>query len=106
MKGRHYLEFLLIRLTPRSPLIVEILAQNIMNERDTCMIMVLKWVSIESDIREAEIFHKPALLADLKAAGLWKSGRNIAFLDYRIVNLDVTSYSPLYSNTSSIHQAH
>lgn len=70
------------------------------------MIMVLKWESIKSDIREAEIFHKPALLADLKAVGLWKFGRNIAFLDYRIVNLDVTFYSPIYSNTILIHQAH
>lgn len=60
MKGRHYFEFLMIRLTPRPPQIVEILAQNIINERDTCMIMVLNCVSIKSDIREAEIFHKPA----------------------------------------------
>lgn len=71
----------MIRLTPRPPLIVEILVQNIINERDTCMIMVLKCVSIKSDSREAEIFHKPALSADLKAVGLWKSGINIAFLD-------------------------
>lgn len=68
--------------------------------------MVLKCASIKSDIREAEIFHKPGLLADLKAVGLWNPGRNIAFLDYRIVNSDATSYSPLYSNTISIHQAH
>lgn len=60
----------MIRLTPRLPLIVEILAQNMINERDTCMIMVLKCVSIMSDIREAEILHKPALLADLKAGSL------------------------------------
>lgn len=97
VKGRHYLEFLMIRLTPHSPPIVEILAQNIINERDTCMLMVLKCVSIKSDTREPEIFHKPALLADLKAVGLWKSGRNMAFLDDRVVNLDATSYSPLYS---------
>lgn len=70
VKGRPYLEFLMIRLTPRPPLIVEILVQNMINERDTCMIMVLKCVSIMSDIREAEILHKPALLADLKAGSL------------------------------------
>lgn len=70
------------------------------------MIMVPKCVRIKSDIREAEILHKPALLADFKAVGLWKSGRNIVFLDCRIVNPDATSYSPLCSNTISIHQAH
>lgn len=54
--------------------------------------MVFNNVTSEPILQQADdVNHIPALIADVKIVGLWESGRS-AFLDYRIVNADATSY--------------
>lgn len=54
--------------------------------------IVVKWVSCEPGILEAECLHTQALAGDLKIVVLWEAGKS-AFLDYRIVNPDAPSYA-------------